>query len=40
MKEFDKAVTIWKRLGKKKEVGRVLKKKAKQINKKEQLKLF
>ena len=40
MKEFDKAVTIWKKLGKTNEVNRVLKKKAKEIGEKEQLKLF
>ena len=40
MKEFDQAITIWKRLGKTREVARILKKKAKEINKKEQLKLF
>jgi len=40
MKEFDKAVAIWKKFGKTNEVNRVLKKKAKEIGGKEQLKLF
>jgi len=40
MKEFDKAVNIWKKLGKTREVNRVLKKKAKEIREKRQLELF
>ncbi len=40
MKDFDKAVNIWKKFGKTREVNRVLKKKAKEIREKRQLELF
>lgn len=40
MKEFDKALTIWKKHGKTREVNRVLKKKEKELDKATQLSLF
>ena len=40
MAELDKAIAIWKKLGKTREVNRVLKKKRKAMDKRDQMKLF